>query len=78
MVLIGIAEQWFPFYLDPPLAYLGLLLLQLTEKAPFSERFLINWAVVTILVTVLDLRGTCMGTKRYGGSKKGVWAVPRD
>ncbi|MBP7850904.1 MAG: DUF456 domain-containing protein [Lentimicrobiaceae bacterium] len=73
MVLIGIAGAIVPVLPGPPLAYLGVLLLQLTEKAPFSERFLINWAVVTILVTVLDYVVPVWGTKRYGGSKKGVW-----
>ncbi|MEQ9209062.1 MAG: DUF456 domain-containing protein, partial [Pseudomonadales bacterium] len=57
----------------PPLSYLGLLLLQLQEVAPFTTKFLIIWAVIVIAITVLDYLVPIYGTKRFGGTKYGLW-----
>ncbi|HBL75398.1 MAG: hypothetical protein A2W90_04055 [Bacteroidetes bacterium GWF2_42_66] len=38
----------------------------------FSGRFLIIWAVVTIVVSILDYIIPAWGTKKFGGSKRGV------
>lgn len=69
----GIAGCLFPFLPGPPLSYLGLLLLQLKETAPFTTKFLIIWAIVVIVITVLDYLVPIYGTKRFGGTKYGLW-----
>lgn len=56
-----------------PLAYIGLWLAQATARVDFSWQMLLVWGVVTVVVSVLDYVVPAWGTKRYGGSKYGVW-----
>ena len=72
MILAGIVGCIVPAIPGPPLAYVSLLLLQLTEKKPFSTKFLVAWALVVIVVTVLDYIIPPMATKKLGGSRNGV------
>ena len=55
------------------MAYCGLLLLHATDKVQFSWQFLVIWAAVTVVVQVLDSVVPIWGTKKFGGSKMGVW-----
>jgi hypothetical protein len=73
LMLAGIAGCILPAIPGPPLSFIGLLLLQLTDKRPFTVEFLIIWALVVTAVTVLDYIVPVWGTKRFGGSKLGVW-----
>lgn len=73
LMVAGIAGCILPFLPGPPLCYLALLLQQVKEDAPFNEKFLWVWAGITLVVTVLDYVVPIYGTKRYGGSKYGVW-----
>jgi uncharacterized protein len=69
----GILGGVLPVLPGPPLSYIGLLLLHFTEKYQFSTRFLIIWAIVTVVVYLLDYAIPVWGTKRFGGSKRGIW-----
>jgi uncharacterized protein YqgC (DUF456 family) len=73
LMLTGIVGCLIPFLPGPPLSFLGLLLLQLRETAPFTSKFLIIWAVIVIAITVLDYLVPVYGTKRFGGTKYGLW-----
>ena len=73
LMVVGIIGSIAPVIPGPPLSYIGLLLLQLLEAAPFSTRFLIIFAVLTVLVTALDYLIPVYGTKRFGASKYGIW-----
>ena len=72
-LLIGLAGCILPVLPGPPLTYIGLLLLHFTENYQFTTRFLIIWAIVAIVVTILDNVIPVWGTKKYGGSKKAIW-----
>jgi len=72
-MLAGIAGCLLPFLPGPPLSFLGLLLLQLRETAPFTTQFLIVWAFIVIRITALDYLVPIFGTKRFGGTKYGLW-----
>lgn len=72
-LLLGIVGCVAPVIPGVPLAYIGLLLLQPTEKVQFSWQFLVIWAVVVVVVQLLDYFIPAWGTKRMGGSKWGVW-----
>lgn len=61
-----------PILPGPPISYMGLLLLQLQEVAPFSTQFMIIWLGITVVVVVLDYLIPAFGTKRYGGSRWGI------
>ncbi len=69
----GILGGVLPVLPGPPLSYIGLLLLHFTERYQFSTRFLVIWAVITVVVYALDYIIPAWGTKRFGGSKRGVW-----
>ena len=48
-------------------------MLHFTEKVEFSASFLIFWAVVVVLIQVFDYYVPIWRTKKFGGSKRGVW-----
>ena len=72
-LISGILGCVLPIIPGPPLSYVGLLLLHFTERYHFSTRFLIIWAAITIVVYALDYIIPAWGTKKFGGSKRGIW-----
>lgn len=72
-LLVGIIGCVAPVLPGVPLAYLGLLLLHWTDRVQFSWQFLVIWAVVVVIIQVLDYFIPAWGTKKFGGSKWGVW-----
>jgi uncharacterized protein YqgC (DUF456 family) len=73
LMIIGLIGCVLPFLPGPPLNYTGLLLLHFTSTHHFSINFLVFWAIVTAVVYGLDLIVPVWGTKKFGGSKYGVW-----
>ena len=73
VMLVGILGCFLPFLPGPPLCYAALLIQQLRSDAPYTAKFLWIWAGITLVVTVLDYVIPLYGTRRYGGSKYGVW-----
>ena len=72
-IISGILGCVLPIIPGPPLSYIGLLLLHFTERYQFSSKFLIIWAIITVVVYALDYLIPAWGTKKFGGSKRGVW-----
>ena len=70
--IVGIIGAVVPALPGPPLGYVGLLLLQLTDKVQFSISFLIGWGIATLAVTILDFYLPIWTTKKIGGSKAGI------
>lgn len=75
LLVLGIAGSFIPVLPGPPLSYFSLLLLQFTSFHPFTARFLVIWAVVTVGIVVLDYLVPVYGTKVFGGTKKGQWGA---
>jgi len=73
LLLAGLAGCFVPLLPGPPLAYMALLVLQLRAEPPFSLNFLLLWAVLVALVTLLDYVIPVYGTKKFGGTQAGVW-----
>jgi len=73
LILIGIAGCFLPVLPGPPLAFIGLWIQQLKEPNPFTSKFLWIWLGITLLVTVIDYWAPVYATKRFGGSKAGIW-----
>jgi uncharacterized protein YqgC (DUF456 family) len=71
-LLIGLIGSVAPVIPGPPLAYVGLLLLQWRGNGGFSSTFLWVWAGITVAVTVLDYVLPAIMTKKFGGSKLAV------
>ncbi|MBD3287926.1 DUF456 family protein [candidate division KSB1 bacterium] len=74
LIILGIVGCIFPAIPGPPLSYLALILLQLAKQgAAFTTNELIFWAIVTVVVTVLDYVVPVAGARKYGATKSGVW-----
>lgn len=73
LMLVGIAGSIIPFLPGPPLCYLGLLLQQFRTEKPYSLQFLIVWGIIILVVVLLDYLVPLYGTKKFGGSKYGIW-----
>lgn len=72
-LVIGLIGCVAPVIPGPPIGYAGIILLQCTEKHPFSTAFMIVMALAVVAVTVLDYIIPALGTKKFGGSKYGSW-----
>ncbi len=72
-VIAGIIGSFLPVVPGPPLSYAGLLILQLTSDPPFSLSFLVIWAIITGVAVTLDSLVPAAGSRRYGGSKYGIY-----
>lgn len=75
LVLVGIIGSIMPLLPGPPIAFAGLLLQQLRDPNPFTAKFLWIWAGIVLVSLVLDYLIPVWGTKRYGGTKYGVWGT---
>ena len=73
LMITGILGCVLPFIPGPPMSYIGILLLHITSGFQFTNRFLLIWAIITIVVVALDYIIPVWGTKKFGGSKQGVW-----
>lgn len=69
MLLAGLIGSILPVIPGPPLGYVGLLLLRWSGYADFSMRFLIVWAVVVVVVSLMDYFMPIWMTRRFGGSR---------
>ena len=72
-LLIGLLGSVLPVLPGVPLSYLGLWLLHWTDRASFSWQFLTVWALVVLVIQLLDYFIPAWGTKKFGGTKWGVW-----
>lgn len=72
-IIVGILGCFLPIIPGPPVSFLGLLLLEWTEKSPFDSDTLWMWGLIAAGVTALDYVVPVYGTKKFGGTKRGVW-----
>lgn len=73
LIFVGFLGCVLPILPGLPIGYIGLLVLHFTDKVQFSTQFLIVWAAIVVVLQVLDSVIPVWGTKKFGGSKKGVW-----
>ncbi len=75
LLIVGMAGCILPFLPGPPIGYAALIMLQLTDKKPFSTTFMVVMGVVVAVVTLLDYIIPIWGTKKFGGTKSGMWGA---
>ena len=73
LILLGIIGSILPVLPGVPLSYAGIWVLHLTQRVQFSTEFLIFWGIMVLLVQLLDYFIPIWGTKKFGGSKRGMW-----
>ena len=72
-ILAGIVGSVAPLLPGPPLSYAGFLIVQLRGDPPFSLKFMLIWAGIVVAVSILEYVIPVYGTKKFGGSKYGLW-----
>lgn len=73
LLLGGMAGSVLPVLPGPPLSYAGLVLMHFATSYHFSTTFLIIWLALVVVIQVLDYVLSVWGTKKFGGSRAGVW-----
>lgn len=74
-ILAGIAGSLLPGLPGPPLSWIGLLILYTTAGIDFNYWILGITFVLTLIIVILDYVIPAQGTKRFGGSKYGIWGT---
>jgi len=74
-VVVGILGSILPALPGPPLSWIGLLILYTTKGIEWNYWLLGITFVVTLIIAILDYVIPAQGTKRFGGSKYGIWGT---
>ena len=75
LIITGILGSFLPVLPGVPVSWLGLLLLHFTSAIPMNYTFLGITLVVTIIIFILQYTIPAYGTKKFGGSKSGMWGA---
>lgn len=75
LMLLGIVGSFLPVLPGVPISWLGLMALYLSPKLEFDWTFIISTGIIAIVLYILDYVIPAMGTKRYGGSKAGIYGT---
>jgi uncharacterized protein YqgC (DUF456 family) len=73
--ILGLFGSVLPALPGPPISWLGLLLLYLTNYVENNHWILGVTFLLTVTVSILDYVIPAKGTKKYGGTKYGVWGT---
>ncbi|MFB0937879.1 MAG: DUF456 domain-containing protein [Urechidicola sp.] len=74
-VLLGVIGSFLPVLPGPITGWIGLLMLHLTKVIPMDWTFLGITLGVAILIWGIDFIIPALGTKKFGGSKYGIWGT---
>lgn len=74
-MIAGILGSLLPVIPGTPLSWIGFIVLYLAPSLEFEWTFIIITGVIAIGLYVLDYLIPAWGTKRFGGSKAGVWGT---
>ncbi len=71
-IALGLIGSILPILPGPPLSWLGLLILNLTEAVQMNTSLIIITGIIAIIIFLLDYIIPAIGTKKFGGSKAGM------
>jgi uncharacterized protein YqgC (DUF456 family) len=74
-VCLGIVGSFLPILPGPLTGWFGLLLLHTTSTIPMDWPFLGITLALAIIIFILDYFIPAIGTKRFGGTKYGVYGT---
>ena len=72
-LIVAVLGSVLPALPGPPVAYIGMLLFHFTDRLQFTPKQLVVWAVLVILVQLLDYVIPMLGSKYAGGTRWGSW-----
>ena len=73
LCIVGIVGSLLPLLPGPPIAYAGMLLQLFRDPNPFEAKTYWIFGGVVAISLVLDYLIPIWGTKKFGGTKYGVW-----
>lgn len=73
LTIAGLVGCILPLIPGPPLVYAAVMIAQYTHDKPFTTQFMVVWLILVFLVVLLDYYVPIWGTRKFGGSKGGVW-----
>lgn len=73
LVIIGIIGSIVPIVPGPPITFCGLLLVHFSSENPFTVTFLVIFGILAVASSFIDNILPVYATKKFNGSKKGVW-----
>ncbi|MDX9848624.1 MAG: DUF456 domain-containing protein [Tenuifilaceae bacterium] len=73
LIILGILGCILPVIPGPPLSFVGILLLHFTRWGNINFELLVWLGIAAAVATVLDYVFPIWTTKKFGGSKRGVW-----
>lgn len=74
-VVVGIFGSFLPVLPGPSISWVGIVLLYLTKAVAANYWILGVSLLITIALTILDYVIPSKGTKKFGGSKYGIWGT---
>ena len=74
-VMLGLIGSFLPVLPGPLTSWLGLFILYYTSIVPMNYTFIGITLAIAILIWILDYIIPAIGTKRFGGSKYGVYGT---
>lgn len=75
LMIAGLAGSVLPALPGPPLSLIGLLCMHFTSQEEYSWWFIAIWVIIVVVVGVLDYVIPAWGTKKFGGTKWGMWGA---
>jgi uncharacterized protein len=75
ILILGLIGCLLPVLPGPPLSFVAIIILQFTRFADFSGSALLFFGALALIVQVLDYIVPAWGTKKFGGSKYGMWGA---
>ena len=72
-ILLGIIGSFLPILPGPITGWIGLLILHLTSIITMNWTFLGITLAIAIVIWGIDYVIPALGTKKFGGTKYGVW-----
>lgn len=74
-MILGIIGAFLPVLPGPITGWVGLLILHLTKTIPQDWTFLGITLFIAVLIYILDYIIPALGTKKFGGSKYGMYGT---
>lgn len=71
-LILGLVGCFAPILPGPPLSFLGLLFMHWSRFGQYTPNTLWMFAILTVLVTIIDYFIPLWGTRKWGGSGAGV------
>ena len=72
LLILGLLGSIIPGLPGPLLSFIGILLIHFFTGTQFSTSFLLTWAVIVVLVFLLDYFMQVWGVKKFGGGRKAI------